>query len=874
MKDDSPKNQPEITVAKNVREISIVQEMEKSYLDYAMSVIVERALPDVRDGLKPVQRRILFAMHQMGLTPGGKYVKSAKVIGEVLGKYHPHGDSSVYMAAVRMAQGFSLRYLLVDGQGNFGSIDGDPPAAMRYTEMRLARTSQDLLNDIRKNTVNTSSNFDDSLQEPTVLPARIPNLLLNGADGIAVGFATKIPPHNLQELCQAINHILENSSLEQVENNNLPNLALPLDKLSTREKILFDLNQYRHHHFKFETTVTPEDLAAFVKGPDFPTAGIIYGKKSILEIYQTGRGKVIVRGKAEIQENKSGRFQIIISQLPYQVNKSELVAKIADLAKDKKIIGISDLRDESDRQGIRVVVDLKKASQPKSILNKLYKYTQLQTSYPANIVTLVDGVPLTINLRQALLLFLKHREEIIRRRTIFDLEEAKMRAHILEGLKIALDNLDEVIETIKRSPDADQAKENLIKRFGLSDLQAVAILDMQLRRLAALERQKVEDEYKEIQKTITNLISILTRPEKLLKILKNENQEIMERYPDKRRTRIVSQELNSLSEEDLIPEKDVIITVTHTGYIKRVPRDTYRSQKRGGKGVVGMTTKEEDEIAHLLSANTHDYLLFFTNKGRCFRLRAWEIPDSSRQAKGQAIINLINIDQGEEIQTILPVKKDSPYLFVVLATIKGVVKKTELVKYKNIRQNGLIAIRLDPSDELAWARLTSGSQQIFLVSRNGKCIRFAESDIRPMGRHSRGVRGISLKEGNEVINMSAIPAKLPPPKDRRHKIFRHLLVATQRGIGKRTDVYSYPLQKRGGVGVKVANLTKKTGEVACASIVSEKTTQIILSTRKAMTVKLPVKNIPVLGRATQGVILMRPKEGDHITALACLKKQI
>lgn len=863
-----------------VKPVEITQEMEKAYLDYAMSVIVARALPDVRDGLKPVHRRILYAMHQMGLTPGGKYTKSAKIVGEVLGKYHPHGDAPVYEALVRMAQDFSMRYPLIDGQGNFGSIDGDPPAAMRYTEARMAKITQEMLADIKKETVEFVDNFDATLKEPTVLPARIPNLLLNGADGIAVGMATKIPPHNLKEVVEALIYMLDRGQLEKIEEPKEVEIKkLPLDRKKTAEEVIMEeVNQLAAWRFEFETEVSSKELLKFIKGPDFPTGGQIFDQEAITQVYTTGRGKIPVRGKAEIEEGRGGKFQIIISEIPYQVNKAELVAKIANLVKEKKIIGISDLRDESDRRGIRVVVELKRAARPKSVLNKLYKYTNLQTSYPANLVALVDGVPQTLNLRQILLLYLRHRHEIVRRRTIFEFREAKFRAHILEGLKIALDNLDEVIETIKKSKDAETAKINLMEKFGLTDIQATAILDMQLRRLAALERQKIEAEYEEVKKRLDELRILLTKPEAMIKVIRDELTEIKEKYGDERRTKVFGQKLGEFSEEDLIPNEEVIVTATKTGYIKRVPRGTYRTQRRGGKGVTGMTTKEEDEIEHLISCFTHDYLLFFTNKGRVFQLRVWEIPAGTRQAKGQAIINLINIDQGEKIQAIVkraakPAKEEK---FIFMATKKGLVKRTPLEKFAHIRSSGIIAIKLRADDELTWAKITDGKSQVFLVTKNGKCIRFSEKDVRPMGREAQGVKGINLKAGDEVVSMDIIPENLPQPKDKRRRVFRHLLVVTENGIGKRTDVYQYPLQKRGGVGVKVANLTGKTGKVACAQVIDETTGQVVLTSRQAQVIKLPVKNIPVLGRATQGVILMRLKKdaGDTVATFTCLGKKI
>ncbi len=861
-----------------IKEVGIVAEMERSYLDYAMSVIVMRALPEVRDGLKPVHRRILYAMHQLGLTFGSKYSKSAKIVGEVLGKYHPHGDMAVYEALVRMAQDFSLRYPLIDGQGNFGSVDNDPQAAMRYTEARMSKISAELLADIKKETVDFVLNFDNSLEEPVVLPARLPNLLLNGSDGIAVGMATKIPPHNLNELVDACIAVLDGGKLEKLEKNGEELELKKIDLASQDEKeIIFrEVYDLEKEEFEFETKASSQDLLKYIKGPDFPTYGQIFNKEAIEEIYTTGRGKIIMRGKAEIQETKGGKFKIIISEIPYQVNKASMVAKIAQLVREKKIVGISGLRDESDRDGIRVVVELQRVAIPKSVLNKLYKLTPLQTSYPANIVALVDGVPQTLNLRQILLLFLRHRHEIIRRRTIFDLKEAKLRSHILEGLKIALDNLDAVIETIKKSKDSEIAKFNLMKKFELTSLQATAILDMQLRRLAALERQKIKAEYQEIKKAMDKLIAILTQPKRMLGVIKKELEEIKEKYGDKRRTKVFAQAIGDFSEEDLIPDKKTIITITKTGYIKRIPPSTFRSQRRGGKGVMGMTKKEEDQIDHLLFAQTHDEVLFFTDKGRVFNLRVWDIPDGSRQSKGQAVINLINIEQKEKVQAILTTKKGEKG-FVTIVTKNGLIKKTDLKKFKKIRVSGIIAISLKGNDQVVDVELTSGESQMFIVTKNGKCIRFAGSDVRSMGRDVQGVKGVSLKEKDRVISLDIIPEKLPQPKDKRIKVYRHLLVVMENGIGKRTNVYEYPLQKRGGVGVKVANITAKTGQVACANVVNEKDEQAILTSRQAQIIKLPIRNIPVLSRATQGVILMRFRKDknkiiDKVSAMTCLKK--
>ena len=855
-----------------VMEVDIVPEMETSYLDYAMSVIVSRALPDVRDGLKPVHRRIIFAMDQMGLG-GGKNTKSAKVVGEVLGKYHPHGDSSVYGALVRLAQDFSLRYPLVKGQGNFGSIDGDPPAAMRYTEVKMDKISQEMIIDINKETVDMMDNFDATIQEPTVLPSRIPNLLMNGADGIAVGMATRIPPHNLKELCAAIDIILDKGTLEKIETEVEINNILAPPK-NTQELVLRPVYELEKQKYNFETAAVIDDLTKVVQGPDFPTYGEIYGKTGIIEMYNTGRGKFSVRGKTNIEETKSGKIRIIITELPYQVNKAEFVKKIADLVRDKKIIGISDLRDESDRHGIRVVVEIKKNGKPKSILNKLFKYTALQSSYSANMLALVNGVPQTLNLRQMLLLFLRHRETIIRRRSIFDLKGAMMRAHILEGLKKALDVIDEVIKTIRTTKPDEDAKTRLMEKFEFTDLQAQAILDMQLKKLSGLERQKLDDEYKQVEDMIAYLTSIITKSDVMISVLKSENKEIAEKYGDARRTKIYVRGLEEFSEEDLVPNEAVLVALTKTGYIKRVPKETYHTQKRGGVGVVGMATKQEDEIECMLSVDTHDDLLFFTNRGRVFKTKVWDIQEGTRQAKGQAVVNLINILQGEMVHTILPISKDSNSKYILLATQKGVIKKTSIDKFKNIRQSGLAAIKLDDKDQLAWAKLTDGNNQIFLVTHNGKCIRFNESDTRPMGRHTRGVRGILLKENDSLVSMDIVPSSIEKVNDKaKEKPFRHLLVVTENGVGKRTDVYLYPIQKRGGIGVKVANLTSKTGNIAAAQVVSEIYDQVILVSKKAITIKLPLKNIPTLNRNTKGVILMRFKTSeDKLTAMTVLEK--
>jgi len=876
-----------------VQPVEIVNEMQKSYLDYAMSVIVARALPDVRDGLKPVHRRILYAMHQMGLSHASRFSKSAKVVGEVLGKYHPHGDLALYDALTRLAQEFSMRYPLIDGQGNFGSIDGDSPAAMRYTECRLAAISQELLIDIEKETVDTIRNFDNTLDEPVFLPGRLPNLLLMGSEGIAVGMATKIPPHNLSEVINAIIALIEKGKLtqkmaEEIAQEKRGESLLEIKKIELGSEkaeqmnlaastLLMGKDQEIKGKSVFESDATVDDLLVHLKGPDFPTRGMIFDQNAIRGVYTDGRGVITVRGKAEIEESNSGKFQIIISELPYQVNKSKLVAKIADLVKDKKIDGISDLRDESDRQGIRVVVELKRDAKPKAILNNLYRHTELQTTFPANFVALVDGTPMTLSLKQILTEYVRHRQLIVHRRSEFDLKNAKNRAHILEGLKIALDHLDAVIETIKKSKDAEEAKKNLMNKFSLTEIQATAILDMQLRRLAALERQKIEDEYKSVQETINYLTDLLIHPQKIIQVIKDELLKLKEKFGDERKTRVVPTPVGDFSEEDLVPSEEVIITVTETGYIKRVPKGTYRTQRRGGKGVMGMKTKEEDEIDQLLTANTHDYILFFTNKGRVFQLRVWDIPEGSRQAKGQAIINLINIEQGELVQAILTLSKEKNPLqkFLFMATRQGTVKKTAIEKFANIRSSGLIAIKLKKEDELIWVKTTTGTDHILLVSYQGKSIRFSEKDVRPTQRDTMGVRGIRLNKGNLVVGMEVLPGKIEKPKDKRRKFFQDILVVMENGIGKRTDINEFPQQKRGGQGVKVAEVTEKTGKVVCSQLVDQTVNQVILTSKNAQIIKLPLKNIPRLGRATQGVILMRfgKDSKDSVAAVSCLEKE-
>lgn len=859
-----------------VRPTELTQEVRKSYLDYAMSVIVSRALPDVRDGLKPVHRRILYAMHLMGLGPTSSFTKSAKVVGEVLGKYHPHGDSPVYEALVRLAQNFSMRYPLITGQGNFGSVDGDPPAAMRYTEAKLAPISLFMLRDIEKDTVNLSANFDSTLNEPDYLPALLPNLLLMGAEGIAVGMATKIPPHNLTEVVDAITLAISKGRVVREEKKASEETEFFIHKIdlvaSGQEKQKTEDSVLSPSEIDFESDVSIEELLEHIKGPDFPGGGAIYGANNLPEVYATGRGKIVVRGIAEIKELDRGKSQILITEIPYQVNKSHLVAKIAHLVKEKKITGISDIRDESDRRGMSIAIDLRRDGRPKAILNNIYKHTQLQTSFPANFVALVDGVPHTLNLKQIIVEYIKHRQKVIVRRTIFELTEAKRRAHILEGLKIALDNLDAVIRTIRRSRTQEEAKTNLITRFKLTEIQATAILDMQLRRLAALEREKIEKEYKEIKKLIDELTSILKDPKKVLNIIKKELTEVKSKYGDARRTRIYKQNLGDISEEDLVPKEETLITITKSGYIKRVARNTYKSQRRGGKGVLGMTQKEEDEIERMLSGTTHDQVLFFTDQGRVFGCRAWEIPEGSRQSKGQALVNFINTDQGESVQTVLVLNGGKEEKNIIIATNKGIIKKTNISEFATIRASGLIAIRIDKGDKLVWADTSTGNDNIIILTQKGQSIMFPEKNVRPMGRPTKGVKGITLTQNDEVISMEVIPPK-QKPKDKRRKYFRDILTISENGRGKRTAVENFPIQKRAGKGVKSSAINDKTGDLAAAVLVTQNTQQIVITSKHGQVIKLPIKNIPRLGRATQGVILMRfTKKGDQVAAITKLEE--
>lgn len=853
----------------------ITTELSKSYLDYAMSVIVARALPDIRDGLKPVHRRILYAMHLMNLGPGSGYSKSAKVVGEVLGKYHPHGDSSVYDAMVRMAQNFSMRYPLVDGQGNFGSVDGDPPAAMRYTEARLAKISQYVLTDIEKDTVDTVDNFDATLKEPAYLPALLPNMLLMGSEGIAVGMATKIPPHNLGEVVNAVIATINKGREvegEEKSDDKVDFFIKKIDLLASGKGDGLSQQELQATNVTFESDIETAEILEYIPGPDFPTGGAIYDASSMIDVYSTGRGRIVVRGIAQIKEGDRGKSIIEITELPYQVNKAKFVADIAALVRDKKIDGIANLRDESDKQGMSVVVELKRDARPKSVLNNLFKHTKLQSTFPANFVALVDDTPLTVNLKQILVEYVKHRQRVIIRRTIFELTAAKKRAHILEGLKIALDHLDEVIKTIRESRTQEDAKKNLISRFKLSEIQATAILDMQLRRLAALEREKIDQEYAEIMDQINKLTAILRDPKKILKIIVDEVSELKEKFGDPRRTRIYKQKIGEFSEQDLIAKEDVLITVTKTGYIKRVPRGTYKAQRRGGKGVLGMTTKEEDEIEHLISATTHDTVLFFTNQGRVYGTKAWEIGETSRQAKGQALVNIINLEQNELVMSIVAMgEKTANHL--IMATQKGVIKKTSFSEFENLRSNGLIAIKLSADDCLVKVSPTGGDDHVMLFTKEGKAIRFSEKNVRPMGRATTGVKGIGLDKNDAVIGMEVFKANQVKPNDKRKKFFRDILTLTEKGIGKRTKISLFPLQKRAGKGVKVASVNDKTGRLAAASMVTHKTEQVVITSSKGQIIKLAAKNIPQMGRATQGVILMRfANKSDTVAAVTSLNR--
>ncbi len=824
----------------NVNQREMVTELKESYIDYAMSVIVARALPDVRDGLKPVHRRILYAMADSGLRSNTKHRKSMAVVGEVLKSYHPHGDTAVYESLVRMAQDFNMRYTLVDGQGNFGSIDGDGAAAARYTECRLSKIGDEMLRDIEKDTVKFIDNYDGTTQEPTVLPSPLPQLLLNGSLGIAVGMATNIPPHNLTEVLDASIHLLD--------------------------------------HPKAET----EDLFEFIQGPDFPTGGIIYDQKEIISAYSQGKGAILMRGKADVVEKKDGSEQIIITEIPYQVLKSSLVEQMAELVSEKKIEGIKDIRDLSDREGMRIVIDIKKGFQPQRTLNRLYKFTSLQKTFHLNLLALVDGIqPEILSLSDVLKYFIKHREEVVTRRTKFDLEKAKERAHILEGLMIALKNIDAVIQTIKKSADKDEARVNLIKKFKLTERQAVAILEMRLQTLAGLERKKIEDELKAILETIKDLMAILKSPERLKTIIKKEFLELKEKFGDKRRTKVIKGKLGEITEVDLVPLEETIVTLTTGGYIKRINPATYKIQKRGGKGIMGMKTMQDDIVEHFLCASTHDNLMFFTDSGKVFQTQVYEIPEGTRVARGRGILNFLELSAEEKVLSLIPMEKlvlgnkeEKKDKYLVMITKNGRIKKTALEEFENVRKSGIIAIKLEKGDLLKKVVKTTGEDDIILATKNGISIRFKEKDIRPMGRGAAGVKGIRLKKGDEVIGMDVIEKNPPIDEKTKKPAKQYFLIVMENGYGKRTEVSQYKTQGRGGSGIKAAKITSKTGPVVMSSILEDgiEEEDLIVISRKGQVIRTSVKSISLLGRATQGVRIMRLEEGDKVASGACLKE--
>ncbi|MCK6208799.1 DNA gyrase subunit A [Bacillus infantis] len=808
------------TPSSRVTEINISQEMRSSFLDYAMSVIVSRALPDVRDGLKPVHRRILYAMHDLGMHSDKPYKKSARIVGDVIGKYHPHGDSAVYETMVRMAQDFNYRYMLVDGHGNFGSVDGDAAAAMRYTESRMSKISMELLRDINKDTIDYQDNYDGEEREPVVLPARFPNLLVNGTTGIAVGMATNIPPHQLGEIIDGVLAISQ------------------------------------------EPDITIQELMEIIPGPDFPTAGMILGRSGIRKAYETGRGSITLRAKVDIETKSNGKETIIVHEIPYQVNKARLIEKIAELVRDKKVDGITDLRDESDRNGMRIVIEVRKDANASVILNNLYKLTALQTSFGINMLALVDGQPKVLNLKQCLKYYLDHQQVVIRRRTEFELRKAQARAHILEGLRIALDHLDEVISLIRSSQTTEIAREGLMTQFELSDKQAQAILDMRLQRLTGLEREKIEDEYQSLVKLIAELEAILADEEKVLEIIREELTEIKERFNDERRTEIVSGGIEQIEDEDLIPRENIVITLTHNGYVKRLPVSTYRAQKRGGRGIQGMGTNEDDFVEHLITTSTHNTLLFFTNKGKVYRAKGYEIPEFSRTAKGIPIINLLGINKDEWVNAVIPVEEFVDEWFLFFTTKEGISKRSPLTSFGNIRNNGLIALNLREGDELISVRLTDGSKEIIIGTKNGQLIRFPETDVRSMGRTATGVKGITLDSDDEVVGMEVLEEN------------SEILMVTKKGYGKRTPEMEYRVQGRGGKGIKTGNITDKNGTIVAVKVVTGEE-DIMLITTGGVLIRMAVGDISTMGRNTQGVRLIRinDSEGEYVATVAKVEKE-
>ncbi len=802
-------------IRKAIQPIDIEKEMKTSFISYAMAVIINRALPDVRDGLKPVHRRILFSMSELGLSPDKPFRKSARIVGDVLGKYHPHGDSAVYLSMVRMAQNFSIRHPLVEGHGNFGSVDGDSPAAMRYTEARLSPICMELLRDLDKNTVDFYPNFDETLMQPSVLPSKFPNLLVNGTGGIAVGMATNIPPHNLGETIDAAVRLID------------------------------------------DPECTVDDLREHIKGPDFPTGGIIMGTAGITQAYNTGRGKICVRAKAEIEEFKAGRQRIIVTEIPYQVNKAALITRIAELVQDKSLEGISDIRDESDKSGMRIVIELKRDVNSNVILNRLYKHTQMQETFGVIMLALVDGEPKVLNLKEILYHYLEHQKEIIVRRTKYELEKAEARAHILEGLIIALDNIDEIVELIKKSPDVPTARNSLMSRFGLTQIQAQAILDMRLQRLTGLERDKILEEYRKLLERIAYLKSILASPQMVLDIIKQELLEIKDKYSNERRTEITFS-ADDIDLDELIQEEEMVVTLTHFGYIKRLPSDTYKTQRRGGRGITGLSTREEDFAEHVMVTSTHSNLLFFTNKGKVYRRKCYDLPETGRTAKGMAIVNLLQLDAEEKVSAVLAARSYDSNAMLVLATKNGFIKKTRVSEFRNIRQNGLIAISMREGDELIGVLETSGSDNIIIGTANGMCVMFSEEDVRDMGRGAMGVKAITLREGDSVVGMS----KARPEGE--------VLVISENGYGKRTPVSEYNLQHRGGIGLKTLRITDKTGSM-CTLKVVDGSEDLMIINDAGVIIRMKVSEISVIGRDTQGVRLMNLSEDSRVVSVALVK---
>ncbi len=810
----------------------ITKEMKESYIDYAMSVIVSRALPDVRDGLKPVHRRILYAMYEDGLRHDAKFRKSATVVGSTLGRYHPHGDQAVYDALARMAQGFSLRYPLITGQGNFGSIDGDPPAAQRYTECRLSKIGEEMLKAIEKNTVDFIDNYDETKKEPAVLPSPIPQLLLNGSLGIAVGMATNIPPHNLSEVCDACIHLID--------------------------------------HPKVNT----EDLFKWIRGPDFPTGGQIFDQKEIIQTYSQGKGPIVVRGKAEIVEDKKGKLSILITEIPYQVQKSSLAEQFANLVQEKRIDGIKDIRDESDKEGMRIVIDLQREAYPKKILNRLYKFTDLQKTFHLNMLALTEGIqPRVLNLSEILNYFILHRKEVVYRKIKHDLEKAKEKVHILEGLHKCLANIDEVIKTIKNSENREMAQKNLIKRFKLTQIQANAILETKLSALAKLERKKIEDELKETKAEIKTLSAILKSPKEIKEVIKKELSSLKENFGDERKTKVYIQKVGEIAEEDLIPQEETIITLTQGGYIKRINPKTYKIQKRGGKGILGMKTLQEDIVEHFLSAKTHDDLLFFTNFGKVFKTPVYEIPEGTRVARGRGLLNFLEISPQEKVLFLIPFGKEDQDLginFMAMVTESGIIKKTAISEFENVRKSGLIAISLKKDDLLRKVSKSTGQDEVILVTKKGQSIRFKEKEIREMGRSAAGVKGIRLKRGDKVVGMDIIQQETGNNKQEAGKRKEHLLVVTENGFGKRTDLEEYRLQGRGGSGIKTANITAKTGNLVASGVLGGDEEDLIVISQKGQVIRTKINSIPKLNRATQGVRIMRLEEGDKVASATCI----